>query len=88
MVRLTNSAKNYDVVEELHRISAPTLVVSCQQDYLTPLEEQELICQHIPNSHHVVLPGSGHASMYETPLLFASLVLGFCNCGCTQFEIV
>ena len=88
MVRLTNSAKNYDVVEELHRISAPTLVVFCQQDYLTPLEEQELICQHIPNSHHVVLPGSGHASMYETPLLFASLVLGFCNCGCTQFEIV
>lgn len=88
MVRLTNSAKNYDVVEELHRISAPTLVVSCQQDYLTPLEEQELICQHIPNSHHVVLPGSGHASMYENPLLFASLVLGFCNCGCTQFEIV
>ncbi len=88
MVRLTNSARNYDVTKQLHRIKAPTLVVSCQQDYLTPLQEQELICSLIPDSRHVILPGSGHASMYEQPLLFAALTLGFCNCSRTRFDIL
>lgn len=87
MVRLTNSSRSYDVTDRLSTVTAPTLVVSCLQDYLTPLPEQELICSLIPNSQHVILPGSGHASMYEKPLLFAALVLGFCNCGRTEFAI-
>ncbi len=87
MIRLTNSARNYDVSEELHRITMPTLVVSCQQDYLTPIEEQQLICSRIPDSRHVIIPNCGHASMYEQPLLFAALVLGFCNAGKTEYRI-
>jgi pimeloyl-ACP methyl ester carboxylesterase len=87
MVRLTNSSRGYDVTEQLHTITAPTLVVSCQQDYLTPMEEQELIVSRIPNSHRVIIPGSGHASMYEQPLLFATLVLGFCNVRDTEYQI-
>lgn len=87
MIRLTNSSRNYDVSEQLHCITAPTLVVSCQQDYLTPIEEQELICQRIPNSHHVIIPKCGHASMYEQPLLFTSLALGFCNTSKTEYHI-
>ena len=87
MIRLTNSARSYDVAEQLHRIAAPTLVVSCRQDYLTPVEEQELICQRIPDSRHVVVPDCGHASMYEQPLLFAALVLGFCNTTKTEYRI-
>ena len=87
MIRLTNSARNYDVSGEIHKITAPTLVVSCQQDYLTPMEEQEFICSQIPNSKRVILPGSGHASMYEQPLLFTALVLGFCNISKTEFQI-
>lgn len=87
MIRLTNSARNYDVSARLHEISAPTLVVSCQQDYLTPMDEQEYIARHIPNSHRVILPNCGHASMYEQPLLFAALVLGFCNTGKLEYRI-
>ena len=65
----------------------PTLVVSCEQDYLTPVEEQEFIVSKIPNSHHVVLPGCGHASMYEQPLLYSALVVGFCNVSKTEYKI-
>ena len=87
MIRLTNSSRNYDIRDQLHKITVPTLVVSCEQDYLTPVEEQEFIVSKIPNSHHVVLPGCGHASMYEQPLLYASLVVGFCNVSKTEYKI-
>lgn len=88
MIRLTNSSRGYDVTGRLHEIKAPTLVVSCQEDYLTPVEEQRLIHQNIPGSHYAVLPGCGHASMYEQPVLFAALTLGFCNAVKTEYHIV
>lgn len=87
MIRLTNSSRGYDVVDQLHTITAPTLVVSCQQDYLIPVEEQQLICQGIPNAHHVIIPDCGHASMYEKPLLFSMLVTGFCNSTKLDYQI-
>lgn len=79
MVRLTRSSEEYDVREQLGGITAPTLVVSSQQDYLTPIEEQEFIVSRIPRCDHVIIPGCGHASMYEKPVIFTSLVLGFIN---------
>lgn len=87
MERLVNSAANYDVSEEIHRISTPTLVVSCEQDYLTPMDEQRFIAAQIPNSHRVIIPDCGHASMYEQPVLFSSLILGFFNNNKLHFEI-
>ena len=87
MIRLTNSSRNYDIAGELHRITVPTLVVSAQQDYLTPLEEQQFICARIPNSHHVIIPNCGHASMYEQPLMYAALVVGFCNTVKAEYNI-
>ncbi|MBQ9059440.1 MAG: alpha/beta hydrolase [Atopobiaceae bacterium] len=88
MERLTNSAAGYDVSNRLSEISAPTLVVSAQQDYLTPIEEQQKIVAGIPSSHYAIIPGSGHASMYEQPVLFCALALGFLNNTKTEFHIV
>jgi len=87
MIRLTNSSRSYDIADEIHNITVPTLVVSAQQDYLTPMEEQQFICSRIPNSHHVVIPNCGHASMYEQPLMYAALVVGFCNTSKTEYTI-
>lgn len=88
MERLVNSAAEYDVLEEIHKISAPTLVVSCEQDYLTPMEEQRVIASLIPDCQRVILPYCGHASMYEQPVLFTSLVLGFFNNPKMHYGIV
>lgn len=79
MVRLTNSANNHDVVNELSKITVRTLVIGSEQDHITPLEEQKLIVKLMPNAELVILPETGHASFYERPLLFTSLVTGFIN---------
>lgn len=77
MVRLTNSANDLDERSRLNRIECPTLVVGCEHDSITPLENQRYLAQHIKTAHLVCVPDSGHALMYEKPVLFTSLVLGF-----------
>ncbi len=77
MIRLTNSSESYDVSDKLHKIKAPTLVVGCEYDFITPYYEQKKIAEKINNSQLVFVPDSGHALMYEKPTLFVSLVLGF-----------
>ena len=79
LIRLTNSSVGYDVVDKLCQITCPTLVISGSEDALVPPTEQQLLHQKIPNSVYVTINGSGHASMYENPLAFLSLVLGFTN---------
>jgi 3-oxoadipate enol-lactonase len=76
MIRLTHSSEDFDVLKQLDKITAPTLVVSSDLDTITPMYEQEKIVNLIPNAHHMVVKGSGHASMYEQPNTFISLVLG------------
>lgn len=79
MCRLVNSAESHDVRMELNKITCPTLVVSSEFDQLTPVNEQEYLRDHLPNPTYVYIPKAGHAFMYEMPLAFISLVLGFTN---------
>lgn len=88
MVRLTESAETHDVTSELSKIKISTLIVSCENDYITPMPEQKLLNQLIKNSELVVLPNTGHASMYERPMLFTTLVLGFINIEQKEFTII
>ncbi|MDF2472868.1 MAG: alpha/beta hydrolase [Anaerocolumna sp.] len=87
MVRLTESAENHDVVGQLQNIKVPTLIISSENDYITPMAEQRILHQHITSSELVVLPNTGHASMYERPVLFATLVLGFINLEQREFKL-
>ena len=79
MVRLTKSAETHDVVESLKLIKTKTLILSSEEDYLTPVFEQVYIDKMLPNSNLVIIPECGHASMYEKPELFTSITLGFIN---------
>ncbi len=88
MIRLTNSSANFDVTDRLREITAETLVVSGQQDYLTPIEDQAVIANAIPNASHVIIPNCGHGSMYEKPVLFTSLILGFIGNTTNDFKII
>lgn len=87
MKRLVDSAESHDCRSEVHKIQHPTLVISSKYDCLTPMHEQELLVQEIPNAHHVILPNCGHASMYEDPLVFMALVLGFANAKDVNYVI-
>lgn len=88
MIRLTNSAADYDVSGRLGEIKTPTMVVSCENDYLTPMAEQRYIAEHIPECEYVVIPDCGHASMYEKPVIFTALTLGFFHNTKEKFSIL
>jgi 3-oxoadipate enol-lactonase len=79
MIRLTKSADDFDVMDRLHTIEVPVLIIGADQDYLTPFPEQIKLHEGIKGSQLVKLVNCGHASMYEKPFLFTSLVLGFIN---------
>jgi 3-oxoadipate enol-lactonase len=85
--RLILSAESFDVRADLAKIAAKTLIVSAEMDYLTPVDNQEYLYHHISGSDWVKLPYAGHASMYEKPLLFVSLVQGYLNVGQTDYSI-
>ncbi len=87
MERLTNSAESYDARAQIKEIKAPTLIVAADEDALTPLKNQKELHEQIEGSELVILPGVGHASMYERPMLFVSLVLGFINTVDTEYHV-
>lgn len=79
MERLVLSTKNLNLFEQLKNITADTLIVASTEDYLTPIKAQEEMHKEIKNSNYILIPNAGHASMYEKPKLFISLILGFIN---------
>lgn len=79
MVRLTKSAESHDVREKLNTINCPVMIISSEQDHITPIEEQDYLREHIKGSCHVVLPKTGHAAFYERPEAFVSVMMGFIN---------
>lgn len=87
MERLTNSAESFDARSVLNQIQCPTLIVAADEDYLTPISNQRELHRLIESSELVILPGVGHASMYEKPLLFVTLILGFINALETDYSI-
>lgn len=77
MIRLTTSAESYDVRTKLKDLHIPVLIIGATDDVLTPLASQEYLNNEIPNSRLIVLPNVGHASMYEVPEIFVSIILGY-----------
>jgi pimeloyl-ACP methyl ester carboxylesterase len=77
--RLTRSAESHDERDNLKRIAAPTLVISSEQDFITPVYLQRELAAAIPGAAHAIIPDAGHAAMYEKPVEFAALALGFTN---------
>lgn len=71
------SASNFDVYHELKNIKSPTLIISSEFDIITPIGYQKLIHEAIEGSRWVIMKGVGHASMYEKPEEFISIVLEF-----------
>lgn len=87
MERLTLSAESYDIRARVKEIKAPTLLISAEEDYLTPPPNQEYLYRFLPNAEWIKIPLAGHASMYEKPLLFTTLVIGFFGAKDTKYNI-
>lgn len=87
MERLTLSSESYNVVDKVSKIKVPTLIVSADDDYLTPKVNQEQLHKLIKSSYLVNIPACSHASMYDQPYIFSSLVLGFVNTKEVNYKI-
>lgn len=87
MIRLTDSSVNYHVSDRLGEISVPTLIVGSEYDFVTPFYQQEALHAGIEDSELVYIPESGHAIMYEKPVLFTSLIKGFVQQTKDKFEL-
>jgi pimeloyl-ACP methyl ester carboxylesterase len=63
-------------VEQLGRISAPTLVLAGDDDLIS-LEHTAALFHAIPNSELGIVPGTSHALLMEKPELLNRLILDF-----------
>jgi poly(3-hydroxyalkanoate) depolymerase len=61
----------------LHRIAAPTLVLSGTGDPLVPVQNAHLLARQIPRARLALIPGGGHFWTLEQPEASAALVEEF-----------
>jgi pimeloyl-ACP methyl ester carboxylesterase len=69
--------ESFDLRPELALITAPTLVVTGELDFITGPVCADEIADGIAGSEKVILPGAGHFIFVESPELFRSAALGF-----------
>ncbi|WIV12774.1 alpha/beta hydrolase [Proteiniborus sp. MB09-C3] len=87
-IRLVRSAEDLNITDALHNIKVPTLIIGAEYDITTPLRCQEEIQKRISDSKLMVIKGSGHATMYEKPYEFITVVLGFVECYDKEIKIL
>jgi pimeloyl-ACP methyl ester carboxylesterase len=71
------AAMGHRATDRLHRIGAPTLVITGDADLLIPPGNSEVLAKHIPNARLVTVPGGSHGFNIEVPDVFNGEVLEF-----------
>jgi proline-specific peptidase len=69
--------ETFDLRPELERITAPTLVITGEEDFITGPVCADEIAAGIAGAEKVVLPGVGHFIFVEAPEQFRESVLSF-----------
>ncbi|MBW4691636.1 MAG: alpha/beta hydrolase [Lyngbya sp. HA4199-MV5] len=69
--------RTYDVRDELHKITAPTLVIGARHDWICPPEFSEAIAKAIPNADLRIFENSGHAIRADEPEALLDAISGF-----------
>jgi len=67
----------HKTTDRLHRIEAPTLVLTGDADRLVPPSNSDILAARIPNAKLVKIPGGSHGFNFETPDIFNRTVLEF-----------
>ncbi len=69
--------RTYDIRDQLHKITAPTLVIGARHDWICPPELSEEIASLIPNSDLRIFENSGHAVRADEPQALLDAIAGF-----------
>lgn len=79
LLHLIENYDSYDATAWLHTIHVPTLILAGQQDWLIPLEQQELMHQLIPGSQLEVIKHGSHCPQMDLPDLINLKIEKFLN---------
>ncbi len=73
---ITGTLKDWGRLDDLHRITAPTLIVTATHDELVP-ESSRLIVERLPNAELAAFANSSHMPFYEEPAAYFARLEGF-----------
>ncbi|WP_309493285.1 alpha/beta hydrolase [Candidatus Hecatella orcuttiae] len=74
---------NFNIIDQLHRIDAPTLVLAGEADLIIPLEQGpkggggKVISEKIRQARLKVIKNCGHAIFFEKPEEAAKVITSF-----------
>ncbi len=77
IIRLCEAFYEVDFTKRLGEIKVPTCIMVGELDMLKGIRYAEILKKNIPHAEYHVLMGAGHASCWERPQEFNSVVLGF-----------
>ncbi|MBI3738941.1 MAG: alpha/beta hydrolase [Chloroflexi bacterium] len=69
----------FNLMDQLSKISVPTLIMCGAEDKMTPLKNSEFLRDNIANAKLEVVPNSGHMVMLEQPEKVSAILAGFLN---------
>ncbi len=65
----------YDVRDQLHQITAPTLLLAAEEDHLVPsVEQAQYMAERLPRATSRVLPGHGHICLIAPNIDLGSIL--------------
>jgi pimeloyl-ACP methyl ester carboxylesterase len=77
MIKVAKSTRDRYMLDELDKVSVPTLIVWGRDDTITPPFVAEQFCEHIRNATRVYIEECGHAPPIERPQEFARALHDF-----------
>lgn len=75
--RAMQSMRSTNLLSELHRVQAPTLVIFGKQDHIVPPSEAQAAAEHIPDAKLVLLDRCGHYPMVDRPDAYLNSLRAF-----------
>ncbi len=67
LIQLIHNYESYDASAWLHTVDVPTLILAGENDWLIPVEQQELLHQLIPKSQLEVIRHGSHCPQMDLP---------------------
>jgi len=77
VIRLCRCFLEVDFTPRLDQITTPTCVAVGEKDWLKGIEYAQILQECIPGAELHLISGAGHASCWENPEMFNSIVLDF-----------
>jgi proline iminopeptidase len=69
--------RSYDIRDQLHKVTVPTLVIGARHDWICQPEFSEEIASSIPNSELRIFENSGHLIRLDEPQALLTAISEF-----------